>query len=489
MSESELEPDGYTCYSPSYTRIYEPFLDPTTPFFDETYPEGGNLDHGTAGSFSHSSIIQHDDCSGEPIPATSTPDLSFTASSSPCGLVARGSPALRATSSDRLRCGNVAPLFRPIPGHASFAQCLDYLLNKATDQQYQPRTAESMRIQSDLLEEIPHPASQMVSSACGEVSDSALGTTLARNYGACPSAFPPQKIQRSSSLSDGTSDDFTHVVVSCEASCDSRPIKRKSGTLGSNTLPTGPIHEGAPSDSYLSASDETSPAPSHSLDVLLCSPPKKRRRLSLDVSQLSAISSPRADSSAISGTHSMRSVLPPVRKTRDSDFRYASKGVQCPSPFHSSFRDGPDLKVVALSHSCSTCGFDFSYPPTEMATPPPDLSPVPILDVQDFPKADIPRIFWSNDDAAVARLMSLRRRESHFYQSEGLDATVGPDLTFQDTLVPEVMAWILKVHAFTMGVFKNIADIFLGRRSSHPWALQQLHQSGGGYILMTCTNK
>ena len=468
MSGSELEPDGYTCYSPSYTCIYEHFLDTTTPFSDETFPEGGNLHHGTGVSFSHSSSIQQDDRSGGPIPATSTPDLSFSASSSPCGLAVRESPALHATGSDRLRCSNVAPLFGPTPGHASFAQCLNYLLEKAADQQCQPTTAESMRIQSDLLEEIPNPASQMVSFAYGEVSDSALGPTLAKNCGPCPSAFPLQKLQRSSSLSDGTSDDFTHAVVSYEAGCDSRPIKRKSRTLGFNTLRMGLNHERVPSDSYLSASDEASPAPSHCLDVLLCSPPKKRRRLSLDVSQLSAILSPRVDSSAISGTHSIRSVSSPVRNTRGSDFSYASKGVQCPSPFHSSFRNGPDLKVVALSHPCSTCGFDFSYPPTEIATPPPDLSPVPILDVQDFPEADIPRVFWSHDDAAVARLMSLRRREARFYQSEGLDAPVDPDLTLQDTLVPEVIAWILKVHTLTMGVFTYIADIFLGRRSSHP---------------------
>lgn len=449
MSESELEPDSYTCYSPSYTRIYEPLLDQKTPFFDETYPEGGNLDHGTGVSFSHSSSIQHDVRSGEPIPATSTPDLSFTASSSPCGLAIRESPALHATSSDHLQCSNVAPLFRPTPGHAPFAQCLDYLLNKVTDQQYQPRTAESMRLQSDLLEEIPDPPSQMVSFAYREVSDSALGTTLAKICGTCPSAFPLQKLQRSSSLSDGTSDDFTHAVISYEAGCHSRPIKRKTRTLGSNTPPKRLIQEWAPAGSYLSASDEASPAPSHRLDVLLCSPPKKRRRLSLDVSQLSAILSPCAGPSAISGTHSMRSVSSSVRKARGSDFRYASKGVQCPSPFHSSFRDEPDLKVVAISHPCSTCGSDFSYPPTEVATPLPDLSPVPILDVQDFHKADIPRVFWSNDDAAVARLMSLRRREAHFCQSEGLDAIVDPDLTFQDALVPEVIAWILKVHAFT----------------------------------------
>ena len=468
MPGSELEPDGYTCYSPSYTCIYEHFLDTTTPFSDETFPEGGNLDHGTGVSFSHSSTIQQDDRSGGPIPATSTPDLSFSASSSPCGLAVRESPALHGTGSDRLRCSNVAPLFGPTPGHASFAQCLNYLLEKAADQQCQPTTAESMRIQSNLLEEIPNPASQMVSLAYGEVSDSALGPTLAKNCGPCPSAFPLQKLQRSSSLSDGTSDDFTHAVVSYEAGCDSRPIKRKSRTLGFNILRMSLNHERVPSDSYLSASDEASPAPSHCLDVLLCSPPKKRRRLSLDVSQLSAILSPRVDSPVISGTHSIRSVSSPVRNTRGSDFGYASKGVQCPSPFHSSFKNGPDLKVVVLSHPCSTCGFDFSYPPTEIATPPPDLSPVPILDVQDFPEADIPRVFWSHDDAAVARLMSLRRREARFYQSEGLDAPVDPDLTLQDTLVPEVIAWILKVHTFTMGVFPYIADIFLGRRSSHP---------------------
>ena len=494
MSESDLEPDGYTCYSPFSTSIYEPFLDPTTPFSDETYPEGGNLDYGNGVSFSQSSIIQHDDRPGEAIPATSTPDLSFTASSSPCRFAMNESPAFHArTSSDRLRCSNVAPIFRPTPGYDSFAECLDYLLKETADQQYQPRTEENMRIQLDLLQEVPDPASQMASF---EVSDSAVDPTVAKNCGSRLSASPLQKLQRSCSLSDGASDDFTHAVVSydSETSYDSRPIKRKPRTAttneGSNTLPTGLIHERVPSDSYLSASDEASPAPSHCLDVLLCSPPKKRRRLSLDASQLSAILSPRADSSAVSGTHSILSVSLPVRKTRGSDFRYASKGVQCPSPFSSSCKDepAPALKVVALSHSCSTSGSDFSYPPTEIATPSLDLSPVPILDVQDFPKADIPRFFWSNDDAAVARLMSLLTREAHFYQSEGLDASVGPDLTFHDTLVSEVIAWILKVHTLTTVVFTYITEIFLGRRSSRPLALRQLRRSGGEYILMICMN-
>ena len=492
MSDSELDPDGYICYSPSSTRVYQPFLNPTTPFSDEGYPEGGNLDHGDGVTFSQSNIIQHDNRSGEPIQATSTPDLSLTASSSPCGFALRESPTFHASSSERLRSSNVAPLFRPTPGHASFAQRLDYLLKKAVEQQYQPRTGESMRIQLDFLEELPDPASQMVSFAYGEVSDSVLGPTVAKNGGSRPSALLLQKFQRSSSLNDGVFDDFPHAVVSYEAGYDSRPIRRKSRTAtneGPNTLPTGLIHQRVPSDSYLSASDEASPAPSCCPDVLLCSPPKKRRRLSLDVSQLSDIISPCADSSVVSGTHSIRSVSLPVRKTRGSDFSYASKGVQCPSPFHSSFRDEPDLKVVAFSHPCSTREFDFSYPPTEIATSPPDLSPVPILNVQDFPEADIPRVFWNNDDAAVARLMSLLRREAHFYQSEGLDAPVDPDLTFQDTLVPEVIAWILKVHAFTTGVFTYIADNFLGRRSSHPWALRQLHRSGGGYILMIYMNK
>jgi hypothetical protein len=163
--------------------------------------------------------------------------------------------------------------------------------------------------------------------------------------------------------------------------------------------------------------------------------------------------------------------------------------VQCPSPFHCPFRDKPDLEVVVPSRPSSTCGSDYFYPPTEIATPPPDLSPVPILDVQDFPEASIPRVFWSDDDAAVARLMSLLRREARFYQNEGLNASVDPDLTFQDTIVPEVIAWMLKVHSFTPRVFTNIADIFMWRRSSHLWALRQLHRSGGGYILTICMNK
>ena len=475
LSQSELNSDGYDCYSPPYTRIYELFLDPTTPFSDETYPEGGSLDHRTGVSFSQSSANQQDDRSEEPRPATSTPDLSFTASSSPCRFAMRESPALHATSSGHLPCGNVA-LLEPTPGHASFSQRLNYLLKKAADQQYQPRTGERMRIQPDLLKEVPD-------------SDSALGLKLVKNYGSPPSVFPPQKLQRSFSLGGGASDGSTHAVISDEAGYDSRPTKRKSGTFDSNILLTDIIHKRAPSDSYLSASDGASPAPSHCLDVLLPSPPKKRRRLSSNVSQVSAILSPLADSSVVSGTHSMRSVSLPTRKSRGSIFRYASKGVQCPSPFHCPFRDKPDLEVVVPSRPSSTCGSDYFYPPTEIATPSPDLSPAPILDVQDFPKASIPRVFWSDDDAAVARLMSLLRREARFYQGEGLDASVDPDFTLQDTIVPEVIAWMLKVHAFTPRVFTNIVDIFMWRRSSHPWALRQLHRSGGGYILTICMNK
>jgi hypothetical protein len=155
----------------------------------------------------------------------------------------------------------------------------------------------------------------------------------------------------------------------------------------------------------------------------------------------------------------------PVQKTRDSGFRYSSKGVQCPSPFRSSSRDepAPALKVVELSHPRSTCGSDFFYPPTEIATPPQNLSPVPILDVQDFPKADIPHIFWSNDDAAVARLMSLLRREADFYPSEGLDASIDPDITFHDTHVSEVITWILKVHVLITVVFAYITETFLAQ--------------------------
>ena len=475
MSQSELEPDGYDCYSPSYTRIYELFLDPTTPFSDETYPEGGNLDHRTAFSFSQSSANQQDDRSEEPIPATSTPDLSFTASSSPCKFAMKESPALLTTRSDHLPCSNVA-LFEPTPGHASFAQRLDYLFKKAADQKYQPTTGECIRIHSDLLEEVPD-------------SDLALSPRVVKHCGSPPSAFPLQKLQRSFSLSDGPSDDFTHAVISYEVGYDSKPTKRKPGTFDSNTLLTDLIHKRYPSASYLSASDEASPAPSHCPDVLLPSPPKKRRRLSLNVSQVSPILSPLAHSSVVSATHSIRSVSLPARKSRGSIFRYASKGVQCPSPFHCPFRDEPDLEVVVPSRPSSTGGSDYSYPPTEIATPSPDLSPVPILDVQDFPEAGIPRVFWSNDDAAVARLTSLLRREARFYQSERLDASVNPDLTFRDTVVPEVIAWMLKVNAFTTGVFTNFADTFMVCRSSHPWALHKLHRSGGGYILMICMNK
>jgi len=440
MSGFEPGSDDYTCASPPPAiRINEPFLDAKMMSSDETDLEERSSD----GVLSHSSTThwQSDERSRETVLTTSTPDLSFTASSSPCRFAARDSPSLYATSSDRLRYRNVAPPFKSNSGHSSFLHRLDHLLLQAADQQYQNRTSEdTMRIHPDLFEGVAGPLSQIVSMAHDEVPESALGPT---EYNSRFSTLPMRKLQRSLSL----------ATPSYEAGCDSKRNKRKVHAAtdeGHKTLAASLIHDRVPSDCYLSASDGASPTSSRRPDVPY--PPfKKRRRLYSDVSHLSVVS-PGADSTVVSDTNLIRSESSSVRKNRGSHFnaaRYASKGVQYPSPSHTLSHDEQNFEDVVFSHSRSTTESDCSYPPTEIATPPLDLSPVPILDVQDFPEAYIPRVFYSSNDAAEARIRSLLRKETHYCQREGLVALVDPDLAFQDTLIPEVIAWILTVYAFT----------------------------------------
>lgn len=403
--------------------IHDPFLDANVIPSDETDPEERSL-YQAKGVFSQSST-QPDERYGEHVPTMSTPDLSFTASSSPCRFATRESPSLHAAGCESLRQRNVAPFSEATFSHSSFVHRLDNLLRRAADQQFQTKIGENVRIQLDFPEAIPRSVSRMASIAYDEVTASELGPA---EHDSRLLALSLRQPQRSSSFVGDLSDDNTLAIESYDAGHDSRRNKRK--------------------DSYFSASDVASPAQSPCPDVL-CPPFKKRKSLSLNVSPLFPVS--RADSPVVSDTN----LIPPeplsVRKNRGSDYNathYASKGVQYPSPSHSLSQDEQDFKSLDPSNALSACESDVSYPQTEISTSPLGLGPVPIPDLRNIPEADIPRIFWSNEDAAEARLMSLLRKEARYYQTEEwLDVFLDPDLALKDNLGPDVIAWILTVSA------------------------------------------
>jgi hypothetical protein len=146
---------------------------------------------------------------------------------------------------------------------------------------------------------------------------------------------------------------------------------------------------------------------------------------------------------------------------------------------------------VTLSHlpTSSAAGSVLSYPPTQPATPVPGLSPVPspvpVLGPQAFLQVDIPRVLRS-DDAAEARLMSLLKKETLQWRGEGQGALLTQKFTSPNTLVKEILAWILTVHSFPNSIYCPYAH--LKRRSSLHWALQRPRRLGEGLILMICMN-
>jgi hypothetical protein len=127
-----------------------------------------------------------------------------------------------------------------------------------------------------------------------------------------------------------------------------------------------------------------------------------------------------------------------------------------------------------LSRSCtsSAAGSVLSYPPTQPTTPVPGLSPVPspvpVLGPQAFLQVDIPRVFLSSDGAAGARLVSLLRKETFHWRGEGQGAFLTQKFTPPNTLVKEIIAWILTVHSFPTSIYCPYA--YLKRRSSLRWA-------------------
>jgi hypothetical protein len=401
-------------------RIHDPFLDANMIPSDETHPEEQSV-YQAKGVFSQSST-QPDERSGEPVQTMSTPDLSFTASSSPCRFATGASPSLHAASRECLRHRNVGPFSEETVSRSSFVHRLDNLLRRAADQQFQARIGENVRIQLDFPEAVPRPASK-----------------------------------------GGPPDDHTLAIGSHNAGHDSSRNKRRG--------------------SYLSTSDVASPTQSPCPDVL-CLPFKKRKCLSLDVSPLFPLS--RSDSPVVSDIDLIPSEPLSVRKNRGPDFNgthYASKGVQHPYPSLSVSQDEQDFKSLHPSNAISVCGSDVSYPPTEISTSPLGLSPVLTPDLRNIPEADIPRIFWSSDDAAEARLMSLLRKEARYYQTEEwLNVFVDSDLGLKDNLGPDVIAWILTVSAiFTQSSYALLTFSRNAGRTTVGISDSSVHQGEGTF--------
>jgi hypothetical protein len=301
MSEFGSESDDHTYASPSpATRRNGPFLYATIMPSDDADSERSSDQEG--GAFSQAT--QSDDPSGEPIPTTSTPDLSFAASSSPLLFSTTESPSSHTTSRDRLQCGIVAPLSKSTSDHTPFVRRLDDLLLQAAEQQRLSITNDNIRIQPYSPEGVSGPVSPMVSISHDEGLESELGQ---RKYYCRVSPLPSQKSPRSSSLIAGTSDDNTLATVPSDAGIDPGRNKRKAKAAiheDSEVPSTSFFQDGNPSDSYLSASDGAPPAPSRGRHL----PSKKRKCLSL---------SPCAGSSALSDTNLEFSKSSSVQRQQD----------------------------------------------------------------------------------------------------------------------------------------------------------------------------
>jgi hypothetical protein len=297
MSDFGSESDDYTYASPSpTTRRNGPFLDATTLLSDDADSERSSDQEDGALSRSSRST-QSDDSdpsrSGEPVPTTSTPDLSFAASS-PFLFSITESPSSHTTNCDRLQRGNVASLSKSTSDNNSFVRRLDYLLQKAADQQRLSITSDYMRIQPYSPEGVSGPESPMVSITHDEGLESTLGQ---REYYCRFSPLPSQKSPRSLSLVVGTSDDNTLATVASDAGIDPRRNKRKAKSAiheDSEAPSKSFLHDGNPSDSYLSASDGAPPAPLRGRHLSS----KKRKCLSLDTQP--SLVSPRAGSPTFS---------------------------------------------------------------------------------------------------------------------------------------------------------------------------------------------
>jgi hypothetical protein len=309
MSDFGSESDGYTytCGSPSpSTRMNGPFLDATIMLSDDADSETSLDQEG--GALSQST--RSDDPSGEHIPATSTPGLSFAASSSPLLFSTSESPSSHTTSRDRLQRGNVASLSKLTSDH-TFVRRLDHLLQQAADQQYLSITSDNIRIQPYSPEGVPGPESPMVSITHDEGLQLALGQR--ENY--CRfSPLPSQKSPRFSSLVAGTFDDDTLATVAGDAGIVPRRNKRKERAAideDPEAPPTRFFHDGNPSDSYLSASDGAPTAPSRGRHQ----PSKKRKCLSLNTQP--SLVSPCACSPALSDPNLVLLKSPSVQRQQD----------------------------------------------------------------------------------------------------------------------------------------------------------------------------
>jgi hypothetical protein len=305
MSEFGLESDDCSYASPSpATRRNGPFFDATVMLSDDADPERSSDQEG--GALSQST--QSDDPSGEPIPTTSTPDLSFAASSSPFLFSTTESPSSHTTSRDR---GIVASHSQSTSDHTSFVLRLDDLLQQAAEQQRLSITNDNIRIQPYSPQGVPGPESPMVSIAHDEGFESALGQ---QEYHCHFSPLPSEKSPRSSSLIAGTSDNNTLATVASDAGIDPWRNKRKAKVTihkDSEAPSTSSSHDRNPSDSYLSASDGAPPAPSRGRHL----PSKKRKCLSLDTQP--SLVSPCAGSPALSDPNLELSKSSSVQRQQD----------------------------------------------------------------------------------------------------------------------------------------------------------------------------
>ena len=225
----------------------------------------------------------------DPLLFTSTPELSFAASSSPYLSPAKGCPFIQ-PSCTRLPGTSSIHLVDPASDHASFVRHLDDLLREVVEQQCVSEISTNARIHPEKgLDHEP----QTVSSVCHTSSD--LGSVVvSKACGSRSFPLPHRDWRQLSSPVSGDPGSCVLSVASHDASYVPTRNKRKAlATIQEDSdiavhLPTNAERLPLRSDSYLSASDRASPLTRRCSDTGYPRL-KKRKCRSIDGTQPSAI--------------------------------------------------------------------------------------------------------------------------------------------------------------------------------------------------------
>ena len=360
---------------------------------------------------------------------TSTPELSFAASSSPCLSPVKECPFPHSTRTHLPGAGSIH-LVDPASDHSSFVRHLDVLLRDVVEQRNISETSGNARIHP---EKILDHKQQIVSSVCDTSSDISKAR-CSRSFPLLHREFcPPNGSDPGGCVFSVTAQDAGHA-----------PTRNKRKALHDECLPRR-------SDSYLSASDCASPLTRRSSDN---HHPRLKKQKCHSFDGTRPLGIPLLSALTRSSTFSKSNVFQhkpssfPRRKEHGSKINEVSKSGD--RIYHSLIRVEQDLQVTTPSYfrytwHNSPTGLVSPYPPTQPATRVP--SPVPALSPRYFREINIPLAFASSEDAAEARLKSLLKKDVLYLRRKSSGALAALGFAPRDSFVLEVIAWILTVCA------------------------------------------